>query len=474
MHVNTETFAENSAEAVKNEALQSRLRVLNGFVALRNLAFGSLPDGEALRDRARAIKEEAIAHLDHYVLQLEESVVRLGGQVHWARDGDEACSIILEIARNKEVRSVVKSKSMVTEEIELNEMLQSVDIEAIETDLGEYIVQLAREKPSHILAPAIHKSRGDVADLFVEKLGVARTSEPEELTKIARRRLREKFLSADMGITGANFAVAETGTIVLVENEGNIRLSTTLPRIHVAIMGIEKVVPRFEDIGVFLRILARSATGQKMSSYVSLITGARREGETDGAGEFHLILLDNGRTRMLANREMRESLYCLRCGACLNVCPVYQKVGGHAYGTVYSGPIGSVVTPELAGLEKANALPFASSLCGACREICPVRIDIPHLLLALRRRWSEENASRLERLAVRLWSLAMRRPVLYGVGLKLAAILAGPMSDDGWIKRLPFAPGGWTLNRDFPAPARQAFREQWRELERETLKSART
>jgi L-lactate dehydrogenase complex protein LldF len=465
MHATTESFYENSSASVANRVLQSRLRVLNGFVTKRNAAFASLPDGEALRDRARAIKEDAIRNLDRYLIQLEESVARAGGKVHWAVDGHEACSIILDLARKNGVTSVVKSKSMVTEEIELNEALEEHGIEALETDLGEYIVQLAQEKPSHILAPAVHKSRGDIAELFARKLGGEVLSAPEDLTQLARQKLRGKFLNAGMGITGANFAVAESGTIVLVENEGNIRLSTSLPRIHVALMGIEKVVPQISDVGVFLRILARSASGQKMSSYVSLITGARRNRETDGAGEFHLVILDNGRTRMLADPELREALLCLRCGACLNVCPVYQKVGGHAYGSVYSGPIGSIVTPELVGLSKAKDLPFASSLCGACREICPVRIDIPHLLLRLRRRWSERKASKSEQAAMRLWSLAMRHPRIYRTIFKMASLVTGPMSQDGWLKDLPFGLKAWTSNRDFPVVARRSFRSIWDQIE---------
>jgi len=464
MHTSSESFYKDSQVAVGNRVLQTRLRVLSGFVTKRNAAFDGLPDGEALRDRARAIKAEAIANLDRYLLQLEENVERLGGKVHWARDGEHACAIILELARARGVKRVVKSKSMVTEEIELNDALEEEGIGAVETDLGEYIVQLAHEKPSHILAPAVHKSKGDVAELFAEKLGGVGLTEPEDLTRLARVRLREEFCTAEMGVTGANFAIAETGTVVLVENEGNIRLSTTLPRTHVAVMGIEKVVPRFSDVAVFLKILARSASGQKMSSYVSFISGARRQGETDGAREFHLIILDNGRTRMLADEEMREALYCLRCGACLNVCPVYQKVGGHAYGTVYSGPIGSVVTPELAGLAKAKDLPFASTLCGACRDICPVRINIPHMLLTLRRRWSEQGASRLERWAIRGWSRAMQNPRIYRAMFRLAAILGGPLAEGGWIRQLPFGSNGWTSNRDFPQVAPRSFASQWKEM----------
>lgn len=457
--------------AVQNKTLQSRLRVLTTFTIKRNAAFASLEDGEALRDQARSIKESTIANLGHYLMQLEENVVRLGGNVHWARTGEEARAIVLELARKNNVKRIVKGKSMATEEIELNEALEDAGIESVETDLGEYIVQLANEKPSHILAPAVHKSKEDVSELFAEKLGALNLKQPEEMTAVARKRLREKFCAADMGITGANFAIAETGTIVLLENEGNIRLSTTLPRIHVALMGLEKLVPTLADLAVFLKVLARSASGQKMSSYVSLITGPRRTGETDGAEEFHLIILDNGRTKLLADEEMRESLYCLRCGACLNVCPVYQKVGGHAYGTVYSGPIGSILTPAFAGLEKSKDLPFASTLCGACREICPVRIDIPRMLLKLRSEWSEGDAAKsaggrlTERIAIKVWAFVMRRRSLYNLAFRAAAFFQGPMLEDGKLKHLPLAFGGWTENRDFPALARKSFREMWRDKE---------
>jgi len=468
MNVNSESFVRDSTVAVQNKTLQTRLRVLSGFTIKRNLMFAELPDGEALRDRAREIKQRTIANLDTYLLQLEESIKRLGGTVHWARTGADARTIILELAKKNNVTRVVKAKSMVTEEIELNEALEEAGIEAVETDLGEYIVQLAHEKPSHILAPAIHKSKGDISILFAEKLDAPNLVEAEELTVVARKRLREKFLTAGMGVTGANFGVADTGTIVLVENEGNIRLSTSLPRIHVALMGIEKLVPSLDDLATFLKVLARSASGQKMSSYVSLITGPRRRGEADGAEEFHLIIIDNGRTRILADEEMRESLYCLRCGACLNVCPVYQKIGGHAYGSVYSGPIGSIITPAFAGLEKAKDLPFASTLCGACREICPVRIDIPRILLKLRSDWSEAQANEggpsiIERLAMKLWSFAMRHRWMYNIGFRVAAFIQGPMAEDGKIKRLPFTFAGWTEYRDFPTLARKSFRSMWKD-----------
>jgi L-lactate dehydrogenase complex protein LldF len=473
MHVKTEQFKASSKAALLNGDLQTRLRVLQKFTVMRNSAFAALDDGEALRDRARQIKEEAISDLDSHLARLEESVTKLGGTVHWARSGDEACEIILDLALKNRVRRVVKSKSMVTEEIELNEAFERAGIEAVETDLGEYIVQIAGERPFHILAPAVHKSRGDIAELFAEKLGATGLKEAGEMTQAARASLRGKFLSADMGVTGANFAVAETGTIVLVENEGNIRLSTTLPRIHVALVGIEKVIPRLDDLRVFLKILARSASGQKMSSYVSFITGARRDGESDGAREFHLILLDNGRTRILADEEKRESLYCLRCGACLNVCPVYQKIGGHAYGSVYSGPIGSIITPPLAGLERSQDLPFASTLCGACKEICPVKINIPHVLLRLRAEWSEGGRDRVkgpspsEKLAMRLWAFVMRHPRLYTLAFRTAAFFQGPLLKDGRFQSLPPPFAGWTENRDFPPLARRSFRSMWREIEKE-------
>lgn len=466
MHVRTKEFNRESAAAVENKTLQKRLQVLNAFTVNRNAAFASLKDGEALRDRARQIKEHVINNLGAYLLRLEENVKKQGGTVHWARTGEEALAIVLDLARKNGVTRVVKSKSMVTEEIELNEALERIGVEAVETDLGEYIVQLAHEKPFHILAPAVHKSRGDISELFAEKLGAANLKEAEEMTAVARARLREKFCTAEMGVTGANFAIAETGTIVLVENEGNIRMSTSLPRIHVSLMGIEKVIPSLVDLAVFLRILARSASGQKMSSYVSLINGPRRGGEADGAAEFHLIILDNGRTRLLADQALRESLYCLRCGACLNVCPVYKKIGGHAYGSVYSGPIGSIVTPAFAGLDNARDLPFASTLCGACREICPVRIDIPRILLKLRSDWSESKADRgaprlLEKLAVKLWAFTMRQTLTYNFAFRIAAFFQGPLLENGKLKRLPFAFGGWTRYRDFPALARRSFRARW-------------
>jgi L-lactate dehydrogenase complex protein LldF len=430
-------------------------------------AMAAVPGFERLRDRARAIKREVIEHLDEYLAQFSDNVEKRGGKVHWAETGDDVCRIVRQIAVNADVREFVKSKTMVGEEVELNQVLESAGIRGIETDLGELIIQLAGERPAHIVAPAIHMTRQDVSNLFVQHLHSERTTEPERLTAIARRALRESFARAGLGLSGANFAVAETGTIVLIENEGNIRLSTTSPAVHIVLVGIEKVIPRFEDLAVFLRLLGRSGTGQKLTAYTSLLTGPRRAGE-DGPDSMHVVLIDNGRTTALADEKMREALYCIRCGACLNACPVYRKIGGHAYGWVYSGPIGALVTPEFTGIGKARELPFASSLCGACREVCPVRINIPDLLLHLRSKAQTDPdassaAPRGERFSMRLWAWAMKRPAMYSLGAKLARRSQRLWARGGWIRKAPVFPlSRWTDQRDFPALAAQSFRERWR------------
>jgi L-lactate dehydrogenase complex protein LldF len=426
------------------------------------------------------LKREAIEHLDFYLDQFATNVERRGGQVHWAATGDEACRIVCEIAQRAGAHEVVKAKTMVSEEIELNHALDAVGIRPIETDLGEFILQLAHEQPAHIVAPAIHKTRQDVADLFAAQVDPNRTEEPEQLTAIARRALRQMFAKAAVGLSGANFAVAETGTIVVVENEGNIRFSTTAPEVHVVLMGIEKLIPRFQDLAIFLRLLGRSGTGQKLTSYTSILTGPRHPGE-DGPDAMHVVLVDNGRVATLADPKMREALYCIRCGACLNACPVYRTIGGHAYGWVYSGPIGALITPQFVGLGQARELPFASSLCGACREVCPVRINIPDLLLHLRGKAQEEttapkpgNSPLSERLSMRLWAWAMQRPWAYALGGRLARLGLSFMarSDrpgaDGrqrWITKFPWFPlSGWTAGRDFPLPAAKSFRQRWRDI----------
>ncbi|MDE3180626.1 MAG: iron-sulfur cluster-binding protein [Acidobacteriota bacterium] len=460
---------ERAAEALRDPRLQaaytsSTLRLYKERIA----AFSEVPGYERLRDRARAIKREVIEHLDEYLAQYADNAGRSGCRVWWAADAAEVCGAVREIAQKAGVKEFVKSKTMVGEEVELNDALERDGIRGIETDLGELIIQLAHERPAHIVAPAIHKTRQDVSNLFSKYLGAEPTTEPRRLTEIARGALRSAFSRAGLGLSGANFAVASSGAIVLVENEGNIRLCTTAPRIHIALVGIEKIIPRMEDLAVFLRLLARSGTGQKLTAYTSILTGPRRPGE-DGPEEMHVILVDNGRTRALADERTRESLYCIRCGACLNACPVYRKIGGHAYGWVYSGPIGALVTPEYNGIGAARELPFASSLCGACREVCPVRINIPDILLHLRAEAQKRpsaggaaGAPRGERLSMRAWAWVMKRPWAYRLAASLARRAQGLYASGGWIRRVPFNPvKGWTDERDFPALARRSFRERW-------------
>jgi L-lactate dehydrogenase complex protein LldF len=456
-------FAEVSVRALADGRLQEALRrAMTGLRTKRAEAASELPHFDALRDRAKQIKTHTLLHLDRYLEQLEAQITARGGTVHWAQDAEEACRIVVEICRRYGARRVVKSKSMLTEEIELNRALQQAGVEVMETDLGEFVVQLDGDRPSHLIAPIIHKRREEVARLFAQHLGTPPDAPVELLTQAARAYLREKFLTADVGITGANFLVAETGTVVLVENEGNARLSTTMPRVHIALAGIEKVIPRLGDLGVFLPLLVRSATGQRLSSYVSLITGPGRQ-EGEGPDAFHLVLVDNRRTEILADGELRESLQCIRCGACLNVCPVYEKVGGHAYGWVYAGPIGAVLTPQLLGLERAAELPYASSLCGACLEVCPVRIDIPRMLVRLRWRTVAQGIVRpSERVAMRLVFRVLASPRLYRIASRLGRIVQRVVFGDRPIQKLPGILRAWTRARDFPHLPPHTFRDRFR------------
>jgi L-lactate dehydrogenase complex protein LldF len=410
------------------------------------------------RSAARLIKEDAIARLDELIVELTKMLQARGCRVFFASTAAEARDYILKVATGAGVKRVVKGKSMTTEEIALNPALERAGIEVIETDLGEYIVQLRHEPPSHIITPAIHLSKEDIGTLFHEKFGIPYTPEPEKLTAEARTRLREAFLSAEMGVTGANFAVAETGTIVVVENEGNGRMSSTMPEIFVALMGIEKVIPKLADLPHFLEVLARTATGQKLTTYTNFINGPRGEGDLDGPREMHVVILDNGRTAMLADPVLREALYCIRCGACLNVCPVYRHIGGHAYRSPYPGPIGSIVSPNLVG-SAAGHLPFASTLCGACKDVCPVKIDIPRILLHLR--WKETTgadaiawpgAARRARAGARRYARLARHPIVIRALARLGAIILRPFARDGWLRRMPPPFGNWTKIRDFPAP----------------------
>ncbi|MBM4073663.1 MAG: iron-sulfur cluster-binding protein [Planctomycetes bacterium] len=457
-------FTGGTAAALRDDGLQAALvRLTSTLMAGNRRGYAALADSNALRDHAKRIKEHALAHLDRYLEQLEASVLRLGGKVHWAEDAADARSIILDIARHSGCKNIVKSKSMTSEEVHLNPALEAAGLDVAETDFGEFIIQLAGERPSHLVAPAVHHTRESVARVLSEHLGERLADDPRSLALTGRRVLREKFRRADMGITGANFAVAETGTIVLITNEGNGRLTTTCPRVHVALMGIEKVIPRLQDLPVFLKLLARAATGQTLSVYTTMITGPRRLGELDGPDEFHLVLLDNGRSRILSS-GFRESLQCIRCGACLNACPVYRRIGGHAYGGVYSGPIGSILTPLYDSVEQNPHLPHASSLCGACQAACPVKINIPQMLIGLRELQHQRQANRLEGLAYKMWSAMLRRPWLYRLALRLAGVFLWPLAKNGWLQRLPGPGEGWTSVRDFPAPARRSFRDRWRDL----------
>jgi L-lactate dehydrogenase complex protein LldF len=472
-------FLAASAAALADANLQGALAQLGETLGARNrAAFAALADSSQLRDRARAIKDATLANLAEHLETLEASVVRQGGQVHYADDAQAARQIIASILEKAQARRIVKSKSMTSEEIHLNAALAERGMTVVETDFGEYIIQVAGHRPSHLVAPAIHLRTPQVADLLSRDAGRPLPADAEELAAYARRRLRAEFAQADAGITGGNFAIAETGTIVLISNEGNARLTTSLPRIHIALVGIEKVIPRLADLPVFLKVLARAATGQKLSIYTSLITGPRRAGELDGADEFHLVLLDNGRSRILGG-PLRESLFCIRCGACLNACPIFRSVGGHAYGGIYAGPIGAVLTPLYDGLQANRHLPHASSLCGACQAACPVKIAIPEMLIQLREQLHRQpgELGRGEALAYRLWATTMRSPRLYRVATWLAARLLrrfaprpaasaevndhGRLASDRWFRHLPSELSGWTKSRDFPAPAAQRFRDWW-------------
>jgi L-lactate dehydrogenase complex protein LldF len=455
-------FRQRAGGAMKDTFLQEALTIATTkFIDLRRDAFAGFPEGEALRDQARAIKEATLQHLDQHLETLIGNVERLGGHVHYAATSAEARSIIVDIARRTGAKMAVKSKSMATEEIHLNEALEAAGVTPVETDLGEYIIQLAHERPSHIIAPAIHKTKGQVAELFSRALKRPAEPDPEALTQIARGELREKFLQADLGITGANFAVADSGTVVLVTNEGNGRMVTSLPRVHVAVMGVEKVVPSFTDLMVFLAILAKSATGQKLSVYTSLVQGPRRAGELEGPEEFHLVLLDGGRIAQI-DGPLREALSCLRCGACLNVCPVYRQIGGHAYGYTYPGPIGILLTAMLEGTSAVKDLAHASSLCGACLDACPVRIDIPRMLIDLRREVDDKKiAPWTERVAFKLLAMLLQRPRIYGFAAKAGRLLQRPFARDGRIGRLPLFFGEWTRTRDLPPIAARTFQERW-------------
>jgi L-lactate dehydrogenase complex protein LldF len=455
-------FRERVKSAIADAHLHDAIERATGQLqSRRSAAFASLEHAELVRDRARAAKLDALAHLDTMLETFEKNARANGIAVHWARDPDEACRIVVGIARERGLKRAVKAKSMLTEEIHLTPALLAAGLSVVETDLGEYVVQLRDDRPSHIILPIIHLTREDVGRTMEEQLAVPYTSEPKELCAIARARLREEFLAADLGISGGNFAIVESGSIGLVSNEGNIRMVTSLPRVHVALIGIEKLVPTLSDFDSMVRVLARSATGQKITVYTTLVNGPRRSANEEGPEEVHVVLLDGGRSQTLAGDEA-EILACIRCGACLNACPVFKNVGGHAYGDTYPGPMGSVLTPSLRGMPGWDELPQASSLCGACRDACPVRIDLPRLLLSLRARGVAEHGTPLSlRLLMKLFAFVATRPAAMRMALRGARLYARIAGRDGWIGRLPGILGGWTQHRDLKAPAAQSFNEWW-------------
>ncbi len=476
MEIATEKLKVAAKAALVDAQLRTALdRALGAFVGNRRSAMADLDSFEVLRERAAAVKVHLLDHLDVYLERLIDALTARGVEVHFAADAAEARAAVVDIARAAGARTVVKSKSMVTEEIGLNDALAEAGVVPIETDLGEYILQLGHDVPSHVVGPALHWTRERVAALFHEHLGTPLDADPLALTGAARRELRRAFQAADLGVSGVNFACADSGTLVVVENEGNARLTTSLPRVHVAVMGLEKLLPRLADLPTFLALLARSATGQAATSYVNLLSGPRRAGETEGPEAVHVVLVDAGRSEVLADPELRAALRCIRCGACLNHCPVYGRIGGHAYGWVYGGPIGAILAPGLLGLPATRDLPQASTLCGACADVCPVKIPIPELLLTHRQRAVAERLTEpVERAGIGAFAFVAERPLAWraatGAGRFAAALLArdGHLQG-GWVPLLR----RWLAERDLAVAGGPSFRERWRRELREERPAAR-
>jgi L-lactate dehydrogenase complex protein LldF len=463
------TFYGRADKALADHQLRGALRSVTDRVKdARNAGLGRLPESDAWRDHARAIRAHTLTRLDHYLDEFTQAVEARGGHTFYARTAEDAVRYVTDLAKAKGITRAVKGKSMISEEIELNTYLETAGVNVVESDLGEWVVQLAHDHPSHIVMPIIHWTRHGVADLFRRTAGAtdADVTDVATMTQFARRTLRPAFLAAEMGISGANFGIAKTGGICICTNEGNGRLTTTLPRVHVALMGIERVVPTVEDLGVMLQVLARSATGQNLTVYSNIIHGPRPAtgdcAESDGPDELHVVLVDNGRSKVLAS-DVAEILYCIRCGACLNTCPVYQQIGGHAYGSVYPGPVGAVLTPALWGQGEWSDLPHASSLCGACKDVCPVRIDIPKLLLRQRATGNAEGRTPgWVTQGLKLFRLAATRPKLFAFAVRLSARLTRLIADDGWVRWLPGPLAGWTKSRDLRPMATESFQDRWK------------
>ncbi len=433
---------------------------LKKYEVARDKKKGAFQDWQSARQAAAETKWNAINHLDEHLVSFADKLAARGTKVHWATSAEQAREIILGIVKAKGARSIIKSKAMTAEEIHLNDALEKDGYEVVESDLGEYIVQLRHEPPYHIVFPAMHLTRGEISDLFHKELGSAQTDSPEELTMIARRALRQKYITADVGITGANFAIAETGMISITENEGNARLTAALPKTLISLLGIEKILPKLEDLALFLPMLATAGAGQTITCYNTMYGGPRQPGEPDGPEEYHVVLLDNRRTELLADPEQRDALHCIRCGACLNVCPIYRNVGGHTYGTTYSGPVGSVITPHLRGLQNWKHLSMASSLCGACTETCPVKINLHHHLLQNRRNAATQAPKFFEQTAFKIFAFVVNRPGLYQFGKEMARLFQ-PLHQFVFGKKLDPA-RAWTQTRDLPPVANESFKEWWR------------
>jgi L-lactate dehydrogenase complex protein LldF len=433
---------------------------LGNYEIARDKRKASFQSWESARQLAAETKWDALNHLDKHLIEFVSKIEARGTKVHWASTAAQAREIILKIVRDKKAKSVIKSKAMTAEEIHLNEALEHAGLNVVENDLGEFIVQLRHEAPYHIVFPSMHLTRGEISELFQRELGSAPTNDPEELTMIARHALRKKFLMADIGITGANFAIAETGMISITENEGNARLTAALPKTMISLLGIEKILPKLSDLALFLPMLATAGTGQPLTCYNTMYGGPRQPGESDGPQEWHVVLLDNHRTELLTDAEQRDALHCIRCGACLNVCPIFRNVGGHTYGTTYSGPIGSVITPHLRGLQDWKHLSNASSLCGACTEACPVKIDLHHHLLQNRRNASAGQPAFFEKLAYKIFGLVANRPVLWSVAKKFGRF-SRPLQNV--VKSSALDPAkSWTQTRDLPPVAKESFKDWWR------------
>ena len=460
-------FPVAAKRALGNAQLRQNVRRATEIIRnKRAVVVGEMPDWEQLRESAHAIKDHVLRHLDFYLEQFEAACARAGGHVHWARDADEANRLVIEIVQGHHEREIIKVKTMTSDETRLNAALEAAGIVPYETDLADLIIQLGQDRPSHIVVPALHKNRAEIRELFQRTMKLAALGpEPQDLTNAARTFLREKFLRVTVGFSGANFAIADTGSVCVVESEGNGRMCVTLPKLLVTLVGIEKIIPSFGDLEVFLQLLSRSATGERMNPYNSIWTGARAG---DGPEEFHVVLLDNGRTNVLADVASRETLDCIRCAACLNACPVYRQTGGHAYGSIYSGPIGAILTPQLQAMEHSTSLPYASSLCGACYEVCPVKINIPEILIHLRRRIVDEQTGHLaERVAMKAAAFAFAGSSRLAIVQKLARAAQWPFKRGDRLAKLPGPLGAWTDARDLPAVPAESFRDWWKRTRRQ-------